>query len=59
MTKMFQKFTRRIGPALAAGMLLQAGGCTIDPTSLASGLANAIASNLISSIVFGTFGVGP
>ncbi len=60
MTKRMYSIARRVVPLLGAGMLLQAGGCTLDSTALLTGLTNAIASNLISSFVFGSFNlVGP
>ena len=60
MTKRMYSIARRVVPLLGAGMLLQAGGCTLDTNTLLSGLTTAIASNLISSFVFGYFNlVGP
>lgn len=51
MAKRFKYRIRKTACALAAGFLLQAGGCTLDVQSLATGIAN----NLVSSFVFGAF----
>ena len=60
MTKRMYLIARRVVPLLSAGMLLQAGGCAVDTNALFTGLATAIANNLISSFVFGSFNLaGP
>jgi len=60
MTKRMYSIARRVVPLLGAGMLLQAGGCTIDTKTLLTQLTTAIANNFISSYVFGSFNlVGP
>lgn len=50
---------RRWASLLAAGMLLQVGGCTIDLAELTGGLINTIATQLIGSVVFGAFNLVP
>jgi hypothetical protein len=51
---------RRVVPLLGAGMLLQAGSCTLDSNTLLAGLATQIIQNFISSYVFGSFNLlGP
>ncbi len=55
MTKHMHRIYRRVAPLLAAGMLLQAGGCTFDFNSLTAGLLNSILTNLLTSIIFGAF----
>ena len=46
--------TRKWAPLLAAGMLFQAGGCSLDFQGVAGGLITSIINTLISSLVFGT-----
>ena len=58
MTNAYRCFTKRLAPILAAGMLLQASSCALDTAALTTGLVNTIASNIISSLEFGTLGVG-
>ena len=48
---------RALGAALASGWLLQAGSCTLDPTTLTQNLVSLIAQNFISNIVFNAFNV--
>jgi hypothetical protein len=55
MSQQLHRFTRRIVTLMSAGLLLQAGGCTIDTNALVSGLVTAIANDLITGIVFGAF----
>jgi hypothetical protein len=48
---------RRVAPALTAGCLFQATGCTINAEGIAQGLLTAILNNLITSLVFGLFNI--
>lgn len=57
MTKYWSSFVRKAGPVLSAGLLLQANGCTVDTTALAQSWLTSIASNLLGSLVFGSFNV--
>ena len=57
MTGCWNSFVRKAAPLLGAGLLLQAGSCTLDVNSLAAGLFTSIANNLIASYVFGVFNV--
>lgn len=58
MTKRFNCIVRRIVPMVSAGLLFQASGCAFDTNSLVAGLASTIANQLITSLVFGAFGLG-
>ena len=40
-------------------MLLQAGGCALDPATLAAGVLTSIANNWIGGYVFGAFNLVP
>ena len=55
MTKRVQLIFRRVAPVLSAGLLIQAGGCSVDTSSLAGGLLASIANSLVSNFVFGAF----
>ena len=57
MTRRFEWITRRAAPLLAAGMLLQAGGCSIDPTAVTGGLLTTIANTLLTTYVYGAFNI--
>ncbi|RME37980.1 MAG: hypothetical protein D6788_08365 [Planctomycetota bacterium] len=58
MTGRLHRLSKRLMPLLAAGYLLQAGGCTtIDTNLITQGLLTAILNNLITDIVFGVFNV--
>ncbi len=57
MTKYWNSFLRKAAPVLGAGLLLQAGGCTIDTSGITAGLLTTIANSLISSVVYGVFNV--
>jgi hypothetical protein len=57
MIKYWDSFVRKAAPVLGAGLLLQAGGCTLDTGTIASGLLTTIAGHLISSVVYGVFNV--
>jgi len=43
---------------LGAGVLLQAGGCTVDINSLAAGLTQSIINTIVADFIFGIFNVG-
>ena len=49
---------RKFMPVLAAGVLLQTGGCAFDFPTLVSGLATSVANSFITSLVYGLFNVG-
>ncbi len=57
MTRHWNSIVRKMAPALSAGFLLQANGCTIDTNAIAEGVVTAVVNNLISNIVFGIFNV--
>jgi len=44
---------RGLAPLMAAGLLLQAGGCTFDIDTIVAGLVTSIGTNLITSFIFG------
>lgn len=58
MTRRLQKLTRKSYPLLAAGILLQTGGCTVDLNTLVSGLATSIVNTFVADLIFGIFNVG-
>ena len=53
MAKFYRVLVRRSLPLLAAGVLLQTGGC--DPGALVAQTGQAIISQLIGGVVFGAF----
>ncbi len=55
MTKRWNTILRRLTPVLTAGMLLQAGGCTVDTANLFGSLLTSVANALVSDFVFGAF----
>ena len=55
MTKRWNALTRKLAPVLAAGMLLQAGGCEFNTSELAAGLVTSIANSVLTNLVFGVF----
>jgi hypothetical protein len=55
MTKRWNLLWKKAAPLLAGGMLLQAGGCTIDTTTLLTGWLTAIANDIITGFVFRNF----
>ena len=60
MTKMsnrLNRLMRRVTPFLGAGMLLQAGGCTVNFNELFAGLATSVVNELITGIIFGAFNI--
>lgn len=60
MTRFLNYWTRRAAPLLGAGMLLQAGGCAMDPNAVFGGVFTSILNSLIANFVFGAFNlVGP
>ena len=58
MTQAMNRSMRRIQIWLAAGTLLQLGGCVVDPTALAAGLFQSIINTFVADLVFGLFNVG-
>jgi hypothetical protein len=59
MMKRLNPLLRKAAPLLAGGMLLQAGGCTLDPATLAAGVLTSITNNWIGGYVFGAFNLVP
>ncbi len=57
MVRHWNSIVRKMAPILGAGLLLQAGGCSVDLSAIGQGLLNSIATNLISSVVFGLFNI--
>ena len=57
MVKYFNALWRKAASILGAGMLLQAGGCAVDPASAGETLLGFILQRLIGDIVFGAFNV--
>lgn len=49
---------RKIAPVLSTGLLLQAGGCTVDANSTLQQLVTTATNNLIADYVFGAFNLG-
>lgn len=58
MTDLITRNLRRCYPWLAAGTLLQVGGCMIDTNALAAGLVQSIVNTFIADLIFGVFNVG-
>ncbi len=50
-----QKLMRRAMPFLAAGILLQTGGC--DVGGIVGGLASTLAGAVLSDLIYGSFGL--
>lgn len=59
MTKRLHFFGRRWAAIMGAGMLLQAGTCTLDTNALATNLATAIVQNVLANFIFGAFNLVP
>ena len=59
MTKRLYFFGRRWAAIVGAGVLLQAGSCSLDTTSLATNLSTAIIQNVLTNLVFGSFNLIP
>jgi hypothetical protein len=57
-TNRFNRFCRGMVSILSAGFLFQAASCSLDPTTVASGLATSVANSVISTFVFNAFGLG-
>lgn len=60
MTKMsnrLNRLMRRITPLLGAGILLQAGSCSVNFNELVAGLMTSVVNELITGIIFGAFNV--
>ncbi|UCF35071.1 MAG: hypothetical protein JSV78_07135 [Phycisphaerales bacterium] len=55
MKRRWDRLLRTATPLLTAGVLLQAGGCTVDANLVFQGLLSSIVDSLISSLVFGAF----
>ena len=53
--KLWNRMYRGVATVAAAGMLLQAGGCTFDVNTIATELFNSIATNFLASLIFGVF----
>ena len=58
MLNCFHRVSRRLYAFLAAGMLLQGGGCAVDATEVSSQLITAVVNNFIASYIFGAFNLG-
>jgi len=58
MSRFYGRFVRKCSPWLGAGVLLQAGGCTVDINSLAAGLTQSIINTIVADFIFGIFNVG-
>ncbi len=52
MTKRIDALLKRARPLLAAGVLLQVGGCNPDLNTLAAGLLTSIVNTFITNFVF-------
>ncbi len=57
MTGHWNSIVRKTAPALGAGLLLQANGCSLDLNTVVPGLLTTIVNNLISNFVFGVFNI--
>lgn len=57
MNRIAQKIVKRLGPWVAAGVLLQAGGCDLG-SSLGAGLFDSVFGILITSLIAGALGLG-
>jgi hypothetical protein len=55
MTRRWNRLLRTVTPLLTAGVLLQAGGCSVDANLVFQGLLSSVVDSLISSLVFGAF----
>ena len=55
MTRSLRLIGRRWAAIMGAGMLLQATGCTFDPTLLATDLTVAFVQSVLTNLVFGSF----
>jgi len=57
MSHRLNRLMRRVTPLLGAGMLLQAGGCSVNFTDLIAGLTASVVNELVTGIVFGAFNI--
>lgn len=57
MTRQWHSIVRKMAPILSAGLLLQAGGCSIDLGTTIQGLVTAAVNDLIASFVYGLFNI--
>ena len=57
LNRIAQKMVKRLGPWLAAGVLLQAGSCDLG-SSLGTGLFDSVFGILITSLIAGALGLG-
>lgn len=55
MTRRWKSLVKKAAPLLAGGMLLQAGGCSLDASTLTAGWLTTIANDIISGFVFRNF----
>ena len=55
MTRRWNSIVRKTAPYLSAGLLLQAGGCQINPAQIAQGLLGEVLDVLITGLVYGAF----
>ena len=53
MTERFQPIMRKSMPLLAAGVLLQVGGC--NSNEVLSGLLTSIVGSILQSLIYGSF----
>jgi hypothetical protein len=59
MTNRLYFFGRRWAAIMGAGVLLQAGSCSLDTNALAVNLTTAIIQNVLANLVFGSFNLIP
>ncbi len=59
MTNRLYFFGRRWAAIMGAGMLLQAGTCTLDTNALAANLTTSIIQNVLANFIFGAFNLVP
>ena len=57
MTRFWIMLSRRMHPLLAAGVLLQVGGCTIDFNNIAAGLVTSIVNTFVTDFIFSLLNV--
>ena len=57
MIQHFDSFVRKTAVIFSAGMLLQAGGCSVDPTAGAATVFGLVLQRLVTDVVFGAFNV--
>ena len=59
MTKHLYFIGRRWAAIMSAGVLLQAGSCSLDTNALATNLSTAIIQNVLANFIFGAFNLIP